>query len=214
MPSLYAILDIDTLNARGLEPQAVCDAWLTAGVRQIQLRAKAMPGGALLALATALQRRCHDAGAEFVVNDRADIALMAGADGVHLGQDDLSPAEIRRSLRAPRDLRVIGLSTHNLDQLRAGLAQPATYFAIGPVFETGSKAHPDPVVGLDGVRAAAAVLAADGRPLVAIGGITLDRMASVLAAGASSVAIISDLLTASPGERAAEYLRRLGELPI
>lgn len=214
MHSLYAILDIDTLNARGLDPQAVCDAWLTAGVREIQLRAKAMAGGALLELATALGRRCHAAGAEFVVNDRADIALMAGADGVHLGQDDLSPAEIRRSLRAPRNLRVIGLSTHTLDQLRAGLAQPATYFAIGPVFETASKANADPVIGLAGVAEAAELLKADGRPLVAIGGITLDRMAAVLAAGASSVAIISDLVTASPGERATEYLRRLGELPI
>jgi thiamine-phosphate pyrophosphorylase len=234
--SLYGILDINTLVARGLDPEAVCEAWVRAGVRQIQLRAKSLPSGPLLELTIRLRRLCHaevaghaERGAEsrgaveFIVNDRADIAVMAGADGVHLGQDDLKPSEISRMLsnsgnrispRGPRALRVMGLSTHNLDQLRAGLAEPATYFAIGPVFETGSKANADPVVGLEGVRAAADLLKADGRPLVAIGGITLDRIAPVIAAGASSVAVISDLLTASPGERAQEYLSRLSELPI
>jgi thiamine-phosphate pyrophosphorylase len=204
LPRLYAILDIDTVTARGLDPRAVCEEWVAAGVRLIQLRAKNLPGGEFFRLAQDLVSICHarktshgeNAGAAetlLLVNDRADIALMSGADGVHVGQDDLSP----KSLRGLRDLRVIGLSTHTLEQLRAGLDQPADYFAIGPVFQTSSKANPDPVVGLEGVRAARALLDARGdrRPLVAIGGITPETAPDVFRAGAASVAMISALFT-------------------
>ena len=202
LPRLYAILDVDTVTARGLDPRAVVNDWIHAGIRLIQLRAKNLPGGEFLELAKDLVRIAHAEGAGdrggtetlLLINDRADIALMSGADGVHVGQGDLSPAELRAS--APlRGLRVVGLSTHNLDQLRTALDGPADYFAIGPVFETSSKANPDPVVGLEGVRAARALLDAHGdrRPLVAIGGITPATAPDVFRAGAASVAMISAL---------------------
>jgi len=186
------------VTARGLEPRAVVSDWIKAGVRLIQLRAKNLSGGAFFQLANdlvAIARAGNAEGAEvlLLINDRADIALMSGADGVHVGQEDLSP----KVLRGLRDLRVIGVSTHNLDQLSAALDQPADYFAIGPVFQTASKANPDPVVGVDGVRAARALLDARGdrRPLVAIGGITPDTAPEGFRAGAASVAMISALFT-------------------
>jgi thiamine-phosphate pyrophosphorylase len=198
LPRLYAILDVDAVTARGLEPRAVADGWIKSGVRLIQLRAKNLPGGEFLQLAKDLAKLAHAANAEgaetlLLINDRADIALMSGADGVHVGQEDLRP----KHLRALRDLRVIGLSTHNLEQLRAGLDEPADYFAIGPVFPTSSKSNPDPVVGLEGVRAARALLDSRGdkRPLVAIGGITPETAPEVFQSGAASVAMISALFT-------------------
>lgn len=197
---LYAILDIDTLTARGLSPHAVMDAWLDAGIRLIQLRAKSMPGGDMLVLADALVARARSVGATFIVNDRADIAAMSGADGVHVGQTDVPPKRLpvsfRRNDTGSRFL--VGLSTHSLAQLEAGLAEPADYLAIGPVFPTISKVGADPVVGLDMVRAAAGIVT--DRPLVAIGGITLATAASVLAAGATSVAVISDLVVGDLNE--------------
>jgi thiamine-phosphate pyrophosphorylase len=118
-----------------------------------------------------------------------DLALAVGADGVHLGQDDLSPNEAR-SLLGPE--AIIGLSTHNADQARASIALPIDYLAIGPIFSTTSKEKPDPVVGLTGIREVRKITA--GRPLVAIGGITLETAVDVLAAGADSVALIGWLL--------------------
>jgi thiamine-phosphate pyrophosphorylase len=201
LPRLYAILDVDAVTARGLEPRAVADGWIESGVRLIQLRAKNLASGEFLQLAKDLVKRAHagnssraeNAGISILINDRADIALMSGADGVHVGQEDLRP----KNLRGLRDLRVIGLSTHNLDQLREALGEPADYFAIGPVFPTSSKANADPVVGLEGVSAARALLDSRGdrRPLVAIGGITPETAPDVFRAGASSVAMISALFT-------------------
>jgi thiamine-phosphate pyrophosphorylase len=145
----------------------------------------------------------HGADAEVVVNDRADIARLAGADGVHVGQDDLAPALVRTIVG---DAAIVGLSTHTPAQLTAARDAPVTYVAIGPVFATATKATGHEALGLDGVRAAAG----QGRPLVAIGGITLERAPDVLRAGAASVAVISDLLsTGDPEGRVREYLRRL-----
>jgi thiamine-phosphate pyrophosphorylase len=198
LPRLYAILDIDTVTARGLDPHAVLEDWLDAGVRLIQLRAKNLPSGQFLELAKDLVRIAHAENAEtlLLINDRADIAQMAGADGVHVGQEDLRPTSLRDSA-VLRDLRVIGLSTHSLNQLQSAIDEPADYFAIGPVFPTSSKADADPLVGLDGVAAARALLDSRGdrRPLVAIGGITPDTAPAVFQAGASSVAMISALFT-------------------
>ncbi len=208
LPRLYAILDIDLLAQRRLEPLHVLDAWLDAGVRLIQLRAKRMASGAMLALAETSVERTRAAGATFIVNDRADIATLASADGVHLGQDDLRPADVRRVLLPPP--AIVGLSTHNQEQAREACAQPISYLAIGPVFATTSKARPDPVVGLDGVRMAAACAAPHALSIVAIGGITLERAPSVIAAGASSVAVISDLLTDDLSARARAFLDALG----
>ena len=208
LPRLYAILDVTVAARHGLAPDALCDIWLHAGVRLIQLRAKSMPSGELLAASEALAARCRTAGAIFIVNDRVDIAQWSGASGVHLGQDDLAAADARVLLPAPA---IIGVSTHSDEQLRAALGTPADYIAMGPVFDTRSKEQPDPVVGLEGIRRASAEARVRHRPLVAIGGITLERAADVLAAGADSVAVISDLLSDDePGRRARAFIDVLG----
>lgn len=201
LPRFYPILDVDVATSRGLDPLAVLDAWLDAGVRLVQLRAKQMPGGPFLDLADACSRLATSAGAIFIVNDRVDVARLSGASGVHLGQDDLTPDAARALLPAPA---LIGWSTHNDEQVRAAAEMPVDYLAIGPVFGTRSKARPDPEVGLAGVRRAAALAA--GRPLVAIGGITAASAGSVLAAGASSVAVIGDVLHTDAGARARAFL--------
>ncbi len=191
LPVLYAILDTDLLAASGLDPVDVCDVWLDAGIRLVQLRTKSMASGPMLALAEALLERARATGALLIINDRADIALQCGADGVHVGQDDLSPTEVR-PLLGPE--AIIGLSCHDDAQIEAAVAQPVSYVAIGPVFGTQTKATGYEAVGLAQVERAAAMAHAAGVPLVAIGGITLDRARSVLDAGADSLAVISDLL--------------------
>lgn len=191
LPRLYAILDVDLTTARGLSPQAVVRDWLDAGVRLIQLRAKVLTFGPYVDLASPMSQACRAAGAEFIVNDRADVAQMVNASGVHVGQDDLTSTAVRRMLP---DARWIGLSTHNDLQLEAGIGTEATYLAMGPVFGTTTKVNPDPVVGPAGIERASRRLHGSGRPLVAIGGITLENAASVIAAGADSVAVISDLI--------------------
>jgi len=179
------------VTARGLSPNGVLRAWLDAGVRLIQLRAKNLSLGPFVDLAAPMAATCRQAGAIFIVNDRADVARLAGAAGVHLGQDDLSPAEARQLLP---DAPWIGVSTHNEVQINAALETPATYLATGPVFATRTKVNPDPVIGVAGVARAAALVRGTGRTLVAIGGITLDTAPSVIEAGAGSIAVISDLL--------------------
>ena len=137
-----------------------------------------------------------------IMNDRADLALAAGFDGVHVGQDDL-PVDAVRRIVGPA--MIIGTSTHNPEQLRVADQTDADYLAIGPVFATASKANPDPVVGLEGVRSARSLTT---KPLVAIGGITRANCLSVLHAGADSVAVISDLVN-NPRASAEEFLRIL-----
>jgi thiamine-phosphate pyrophosphorylase len=208
-PRLYAILDIDLVTARGLEPLAVLDQWLDAGVRLIQIRAKTLGSQAFLALVEAALKRTRAAGARLIVNDRADVAAMANADGVHVGQDDLPPAAARAVVGSSV---WVGVSTHDDVQVDAAAREPVTYLAIGPVYATKSKAAPDPVVGIDGVRRAAARAKDAGLPLVAIGGITLDRAPEVMRGGATAVAVISDLITPDPGARAREFLTALGAI--
>jgi thiamine-phosphate pyrophosphorylase len=203
-PRFYPILDIDVAMARGLEPLAVLDAWLGAGVRLVQVRAKRAGGAQLLDLADRCVQRAAAAGARLIVNDRADVARLCGAAGVHLGQEDLPPAAARRILPVPA---IVGWSTHNDEQLGAAAKMPIDYVAIGPVYGTQSKDRPDPVVGLDGVRRAAAL--AVGRPVVAIGGITLATAPAVLRAGATSVAVIGDAMQADASERARAVLAAL-----
>lgn len=203
LPRLYAILDVEFTTARGLSCLEVLDTWLAAGVRLIQVRAKALAAGPFLELAAEAATRTKAAGALLIVNDRLDVALMSGADGVHLGQEDLPVSDARR---IAGDRFVIGLSTHSIEQLNAGLAEPISYVAIGPVFATSTKqGSADPAVGLDVVRQAAGLAKSAGRPLVAIGGIALETAASVLEAGAGSSAVISDLLTGDPGRRARAF---------
>jgi thiamine-phosphate pyrophosphorylase len=206
LPRLYAILDVDVVRSRSLDPLEVLDAWLDAGVRLVQLRAKTLASGAFLALADEALRRTRGAGARLIINDRADIAAMAGADGVHVGQDDLPPAAVR-SVAGPHVW--VGLSTHTDEQVEAGCREPITYLAIGPVFATLTKTAPDPAVGLAGVRRAAARAAEAGLPVIAIGGITVERAPGVIEGGAAAVAVISDLLAADPAIRARQYLQAL-----
>jgi thiamine-phosphate pyrophosphorylase len=205
LPRLYAILDIDACGRRGLDPLAVLDQWLEAGVRLVQLRAKTLAAGPALAAAESVVRRTRAAGALLICNDRADLARLAGADGVHVGQTDLAPTDVRGLLPTSA---LVGLSTHNEVQVRRARDEPISYLAIGPVFETASKTQPDPAVGLEGVRMAASL--ANGVPLVAIGGITVERARSVIDAGATSVAVISDLLQGDAKARARSFIESLG----
>ena len=190
---LYAILDVDAVTAHVWAPVDVCAAWLDAGVRLIQLRAKSLPSGAFLRVADACAGLCRGAGARLIINDRADIAVMCGADGVHVGQDDLCVADVRRVVGPAA---IVGLSTPTDSQLAEAVSEAVSYVAIGPVFGTRTKDTGFDAVGLAAVRRAAAVAHAAGLPLVAIGGITRNRAGDVLAAGADSLAVISDLLEA------------------
>lgn len=210
LPRLYAILDVDLARQRELVPETVFEGWLEAGVRLIQLRAKSMPGGLMLDLAARLAVRAHAHGARLIVNDRADVARLAGADGVHVGQDDLPPGEIRRVISSGpgggRSDAIVGLSSHNEAQVRSALREPINYLAFGPVFATLTKRRPDPVVGLGGVRQASALAAPSGLPLVAIGGIGLNDARSVIDAGAGAVAVAGDLITRDATARARALL--------
>ena len=182
----YPILDTAMLQARGLSLEDTARAALSAGATIVQFRHKAAFSRGVLAQAELVRNLCRQAGALFVVNDRADIARLLDA-ALHLGQTDLPPSDARRILGPDR---VIGFSTHNADQLRAAAAEPVDYLALGPIFRTHSKDNPDPIVGIDNLRAWRSLTS---RPLVAIGGITRLNSASVLGAGADSVAVISDL---------------------
>jgi thiamine-phosphate pyrophosphorylase len=204
LPLLYPILDAgcfpDILSLIAMADELAA----TAGVTLIQYRNKSGHARVMLEQARELRRQSR-AGAlhvRLIMNDRADLALAAEFDGVHVGQDDLSPESVRRIIGPDRWL---GISTHNPEQLAEADKTSADYLAIGPVFSTSSKARPDPVVGLEGVRRARALTR---KPLVAIGGITRDNAASVIEAGADSVAVISDLLR-EPRKSAEEFFRIL-----
>jgi thiamine-phosphate pyrophosphorylase len=203
LPRLYAILDVDLLRARGLDATSVARTWLDAGVRLIQLRAKTMATGPMLELADALVAAGHADAARVIVNDRADVARMSGADGVHVGQEDLSPTAVRALVG---ESAIVGLSTHTDAQVEAACDEPISYLAIGPVFESATKTQIYSPVGLDGVARAAARAREAGLPLVAIGGITLDTARSVIEAGAQSVAVISDLIGGDPSRRVRDFL--------
>jgi len=200
LPRLYAILDL------GLLPtfDALCACALelsSAGVTLMQYRAKNASPRDMLAHAREL-RRILPSDVRLIMNDRADLCLAAGFDGVHVGQDDLSPLGARTVVG---EGKIVGVSTHNVEQVRLTDAAPVDYIAIGPVFATSTKLNPDPVIGLEGVRTARALTS---KPLVAIGGITRANCRSVLDAGADSVAVISDLLN-SPALSAETFLRLL-----
>jgi thiamine-phosphate pyrophosphorylase len=197
-PPVYAILDPDLASS---PVSALAEKLADAGVALIQLRDKHSAARRIFEQASRLAAILAPRGVRFMVNDRADIAVLSGAGGVHVGQTD-TPVEEARKVCGPR--RWVGVSTHNLEQLRAADRTSADYIAIGPIFPTGTKENPDPVVGVDFLRRARQMT---GKPLVAIGGITRESAAEVFGAGADSIAVIRDLLTASdPGERAREYM--------
>jgi thiamine-phosphate pyrophosphorylase len=205
-PRLYAIVDVDVCARRGRRADEVARAFLAGGARLLQLRVKDLSGAAFLELAARIAEDARAADAALIVNDRADIAVLAGATGVHVGQDDLTPAEVRVLLG---DEAVVGLSTHTAEQMDRALTEPITYLAIGPIFSTMTKATGYEAVGYDAVREAARRASAANRPVVAIGGITLETAPRVIEAGAASVAVITDLLTDDPEARVRQYLSAL-----
>lgn len=206
---LYAILDTTLAIGRGYEPVDLARRFFDGGARLLQLRAKDVSSGQFLEWADAICALARACGALVVVNDRADIALMAGAGGVHVGQDDMPPEAVRRIASSRLQ---IGLSTHTPGQIAAAAGQPIDYLAIGPVFATGTKDTGYQAVGLGMVAEAARN--ASGLPVAAIGGITLETAPSALEAGAASVAVISDLLAdGDPATRVARYLEATGHRP-
>jgi len=208
IPRLNAILDVEAAARAGWRPIDLARAFLAGGATFLQLRAKTLPSGALLELAEAMTGLARQARATLIVNDRADLARLAGADGVHVGQDDLKPSAVRRIVG---DAAIVGLSTHTVEQVEAAIREPVSYLAVGPVFGTTIKDTGYAAVGLSLVREAARIARQAGVPLVAIGGITLDRAGPVIEAGAASVAVISDLLaTGDPESRTRAFLERLG----
>jgi thiamine-phosphate pyrophosphorylase len=204
---LYLILDADVAARAGWTLIDLAAACLAGGARFLQIRAKNAPGGWLLETSQHIAQLAHAADAIVVVNDRADVARLAAADGVHLGQDDLSPAAARTIVG---DAAIVGLSTHTPEQIDAALTQPISYLAIGPVFGTTTKATGYSPVGLERVRDAASRAKSRGIPLVAIGGITLESAERVLEAGANAVAVIGDILSAGdPEARVRSFVDRL-----
>ncbi|HEY8548983.1 MAG TPA: thiamine phosphate synthase [Vicinamibacterales bacterium] len=201
LPKLYAIVDEQAAALAGCTVPALGRTLMDAGVRLLQLRAKLATGARMLEHCEALRDAAHPHGAMIVVNDRFDVALAAGLRAVHVGQDDLPPALVRRFLG---EEGIIGLSTHTREQIDAALYEPIDYLAVGPIFDTGTKDTGYEPVGLGLVEYAAS---RTELPVVAIGGITLDRAVEVLEAGAASVAVISDLLRdGDPAARVRAYL--------
>ena len=206
LPRLYPILD--AMCFRDADAMfAAAEELAAGGVTLLQYRNKSGTARQMLDEARKLRTRLA-ASVKLIMNDRADLCLAAGFDGVHVGQDDLSPEAAGRIIGTDShgNARWLGVSTHNPEQLAEADKTSADYLAIGPVFATSSKANPDPVVGLEGVRRARELTR---KPLVAIGGITRANARSVIEAGADAVAVISDLLR-DPRKSAEEFLRVLG----
>ena len=196
-PPLYAIVDLASVDSETRIPEVLAEN----GAGLIQVRDKHASARALLEASKALVARLSPKGVRVIVNDRPDIAAMAGAGGVHVGQDDL-PVEAARAC-CGGDLWV-GVSTHNLEQFRLAAATSADYISVGPIFPTATKVNPDPVVGLELIRAARRLTR---KPLVAIGGITVHSAEAVYRAGADSIAVVSDLSSApKPALKVAEYI--------
>ena len=198
----YPIIDSDVCADRGFEPLTVAIGCLKGGARLLQLRVKRGPSAIFLALADAIVAAARPFGAIVIVNDRPDIAVMSGAGGAHVGQDDLSPDDARKVLGTAA---VLGVSTHDHPQVDAALQSPADYIAVGPVFSTTTKDAGYSARGLDLLHYAAG----RGKPVVAIGGIELRSAPSVIAAGAAAVAVITDVLRDDPEQRTRAYLAAL-----
>jgi thiamine-phosphate pyrophosphorylase len=201
LPKLYVILDAALLTT----PETDCAQRLAdVGVGLLQYRNKQASARELLHTSRELSGFLRPRGVSFIVNDRPDIAFLSGADGVHVGQEDLD-MEQARTVAGPG--KWVGISTHNLAQFRAAAATSADYIAVGPIFSTSTKVNPDPVVGTEFMRQ---VRELTDKAIVAIGGITLDRAAGVIEAGADAVAVGSDILRAAdPGARARQYIEML-----
>ena len=187
-------------------PETECAQKLAdAGVRFLQYRNKRASPRELFESSRELVSLLAPLKVSVVVNDRADFAALAGANGVHVGQEDL---EVEKARQVVGTEKLVGVSTHNLEQFRRAAASSADYIAVGPIFSTGTKSNPDPVVGTEFIRE---VRLLTDKPIVAIGGITLERAPEIIESGADSVAVISDILCApEPGKRARQYIDLLG----
>src|SRR5206468_7734547 len=181
---LYVICDADVCRHAGWTLVDFASACLDGGARLLQVRAKAESSSRTLDDTRAIVERAAAASAQVIVNDRADVARLAGAAGVHVGQDDLLPADARRIVGGDR---IVGVSTHSISQLDEAVRQPIDYVAVGPVFGTASKDTGYDAVGLALIEAAVARARPRGLGVVAIGGITMERAADVIRAGATSV---------------------------
>lgn len=208
VPPLYPIIDIDLCRMRGIDPRTLVTAYLAGGARMLQIRLKSGGSGPLLSLCREAVAAAKPYGALIIVNDRPDIAAMAGAAGVHVGQTDL-PAAVAQAIAGSG--AIVGVSTHTPEQVDEALSGPARYVAVGPVFRTSTKDTGHEPRGLELVRYAART----GKPVIAIGGISIDNAASVVEAGASAVAVISDLLSeTAPDERVRAFLARIAARPF
>ena len=206
---LNAIVDVEAAERAGWTAIDLATACLNGGARFLQIRAKMLPSAAFFDLSAQICEMAHRAGAVVIVNDRADVARLSLADGVHVGQDDIPVAAARAIMGVDA---IVGTSTHTEPQIEAAMKQPVTYVAVGPVFGTSTKATGYSAVGVARVRYAAERLPGRTGPraVVAIGGITLDNAADVIDAGATAVAVITDLLaTGDPEARVRAYLARL-----
>jgi thiamine-phosphate pyrophosphorylase len=202
LPRLYVILDAGLLTV----PEIECAQELSdAGVRLVQYRNKRASARELLDSSRKLVSQLAPLKVLVVVNDRPDVAALAGAQGVHVGQEDLDAEKARQVVGTEK---LVGVSTHNLEQFQSAAASSADYIAIGPIFATGTKSNPDPVIGTEFIRKVSLLT---DKPIVAIGGITLERAPEIIESGADSVAVISDILRAhEPGMRARQYIDLLG----
>jgi thiamine-phosphate pyrophosphorylase len=187
LPGVYPILDSEALARRGIAVETAAAAFLEGGAGILQIRHKGHWSRETFASAKRIAALCREAGAQFVVNDRADFALLLDA-GLHIGQDDLAPRDARKIMGSEP---MIGFSSHHAEQLCAAGGEPVDYVALGPIFATASKLNPDPAVGLAELLRCRALIE---KPLVAIGGITLENALEVWQAGADSVAVIAGLL--------------------
>jgi thiamine-phosphate pyrophosphorylase len=200
---------VDAAAAAGWAPRVLAEAFFAGGATLVQIRAKQLDSGPFLELCDAVVTLGAAYGARVIVNDRVDLAVLAGAAGAHVGQDDLAPAAARAQLGPAA---ILGYSTHDAAQVARAAQEPVTYIAVGPIFGTRTKRTGYEPVGLDLVRAARR--AAPERPIVAIGGITLDTAPAVLEAGATAVAIITDLVAhGDPAARVASYNRLASARP-
>jgi len=188
LPRVYPILDTESLERCGIPMETAAAAFLEGGAGILQIRHKGHWSRDVFSAARRVARLCRENGTPLIVDDRADFALLLQA-GLHVGQDDLSPRDARKVIGAEATL---GYSSHNMAQLAAAGGEPVDYVAIGPVFPTTSKRHPDPVVGVEEIRRCRGLVE---KPLVAIGGITLENAGDVWSAGADSVALIGALAT-------------------
>jgi thiamine-phosphate pyrophosphorylase len=203
------ICDADVCRRAGWALVDFASACLDGGATCLQVRAKTMGAAAMLEATTAILSHAGASDVLVIVNDRADVARAAGAGGVHVGQEDLAPQDARLTVGADA---IVGLSTHTIEQLEGAFAQPISYAAVGPMFGTGTKATGYEPVGLDHLQRAVRRAKGERRslPIVAIGGITIERAPRAIAAGASSVAVISDLLaTGDPASRVRQFLSAL-----